>query len=94
LPISIAALTATHKTTLIERWGKFWKLSSRYLKMSKIDNKLPGRHIFNTLASLSHRASSILVQLCTGHITLKVFLHKIRATDSTLCTKCKAPETV
>ncbi|KAF8516708.1 hypothetical protein BU17DRAFT_5878, partial [Hysterangium stoloniferum] len=43
---------------------------------------------------LPHRATSILIQLCTGHITLNTFLHKIKAVDSALCTKCKVPETV
>ena len=37
---------------------------------------------------------SILIQLHTGHISLNIFLKKIKAVDSPLCACCQQPETV
>jgi len=38
--------------------------------------------------------TSMLAQLCSGHIALHTFLKKIWAKDSALCSKCGALETV
>ncbi|KAF8575418.1 hypothetical protein K439DRAFT_1292883, partial [Ramaria rubella] len=44
--------------------------------------------------SLPRHTTSIMTQLCTGHIGLNVFLKKIKAVDSALCSTCHLPETV
>ncbi|KAF8573797.1 hypothetical protein K439DRAFT_1281873, partial [Ramaria rubella] len=68
--------------------------SPRYKKLSKIDPSLPNHHLFKTLSSLPRRATSIITQMRTGHVGLNVFLKKIKAADSTLCSTCHLPETV
>jgi hypothetical protein len=55
---------------------------------------MPSRRTFKLLASLPRRATSILIQLRTGHGALNCFLRKIKAVDSALCSVCRAPETV
>jgi hypothetical protein len=46
------------------------------------------------LAALPQWATSILIQLCTGHVRLNIFLKKIGAAELALCPTCCSPETV
>ena len=62
--------------------------------MSQINSKLPNHQIYKRLSSLPHRVTSILIQLCTNHVSLNAFLKKIKALHSALCKKCHQPETV
>ena len=94
LPVSIAALKADRKKSVLQRWKKAWSNSPRHSKMSQIDAKLPNHQIYKTLSSLPCRATSILIQLRTSHVSLNAFLKKIKASDSALCKKCHQPETV
>jgi ribonuclease HI len=94
LPASTAALKAHRKTTVVKRWSKIWAVSPRYPRMRKIDTSLPSWRTYKMLASLSRRATSIIVQLRTGHVGLNIFLRKISAVDSALCPRCRAPESV
>jgi hypothetical protein len=66
----------------------------RFTKMSQIDLNLPNRKILKLLSLLPRRASSILVQLRTGHVSLNAFLKKIKVLDTTLCRKCRQPATI
>jgi hypothetical protein len=94
LPASIAALKAHRKAQLIDKWNKIWVMSPHYPRLKKIDVSLPSWCTYRMLSFLSRRATSILVQLHTGHVRLNAFLRKIRAIDSALCSSCHAPETV
>jgi hypothetical protein len=62
--------------------------------MSRIDETLPNRKTYRLLSSLPRRATSIIVQLQTGHVSLNLFLKKIKVVDSALCKRCCEPETV
>jgi hypothetical protein len=94
LPASITALKARRKGTVIQRWRKDWAQSPRFEKMSRIDSSLPNRKIYRLLSSLPQHATSIIIQLRTGHVSLNLFLKKIKAVDSALCKRCREPETV
>jgi ribonuclease HI len=94
LPESVAALKAQRKGTILQRWRKDWSQSPRFEKMSRVDSTLPNRKTYKMLSSLSRRATSIIVQLRTGHVSLNLFLKKIKAEESALCKHCREPETV
>jgi RNase H len=84
LPASIAALRAKRKKSLMQHWRKIWSKSPRFTKMSQVDPNLPNRKILKLLSPLPRRASSILVQLRTGHVSLNAFLKKIKVSDTAL----------
>jgi hypothetical protein len=78
----------------MDRWRKIWAVSPHYPHMKKIDASLPSWRTYKMLASLSQRATSILMQLRMGHVGLNVFLRKISTVDSALCLRCCTPESV
>ena len=94
LPVTIAALKADRKKSVLQCWKKAWSNSPQHSKMFQINVKLLNHQIYKTLSSLPHRATSIHIQLHTGHVSLNAFLKKIKASDSALCKKCRQPETV
>jgi hypothetical protein len=94
LPASISALRAQHKEKMHIRWGTQWQQSPRYRRITKIDSSLPSTRPLKLFNSLPRCASSILVQLCTGHVALNTFLKKIKAVQTALCLTCQQPETV
>ena len=64
-------------------------------QMDKIDDKLPSHSFLMATSQLTRAQASILTQLCTGHIPLSYFLHKINKVDSPTCPMCwTANETV
>ena len=63
--------------------------------MDKVDNKLPSHSFLLATSHLSRAQASVLMQLCTGHIPLNYFLHKINKAESPVCPTCQlADETV
>ena len=94
LPASTTALKATRTKTTGPEWAKLWQLSPRAQKLSHISPQLPNCGFLYLLASLPHRATSILTHLITSHVALHTFLHKIHTSDSALCPCCGALETV
>lgn len=94
LPKSISAMKATHKATSQDEWIQLWKKSPRFVKLSKIDPDLPNWHTFKALSSLSRQGTSLLIQLCTGAVTLNCFLKKIKQNQTALCKVCWTPETI
>jgi hypothetical protein len=94
LPASVSAIKARRKKTLMKRWRKLWLKSPRFAKMDRVDSSMPSRRAYQLLSALPRRASSILVQLRTGHVSLNAFLKKIKAEESALCRQCRQPETV
>lgn len=59
-----------------------WEVSPRFAKTS---NRYSNLLSYKMLSSLPCCAWSILVQLCTGHISLSTFLKKIKASEMALC---------
>jgi len=64
---------------------KWWKKSPRYPKLKHIDPSMPSNKFLKITSTLTHKQSSILTQLRTGHVPLNKYLHKIRKTHSPLC---------
>ena len=62
--------------------------------MSHINPTLPSHKAYRTIFDQPRWDASILMQLRCGHITLNMFLWKIRACDSALCAHCMSPESV
>ncbi|KNZ73152.1 hypothetical protein J132_00987 [Termitomyces sp. J132] len=44
--------------------------------------------IAQTLASIMHRQTAILLQLCTGHCLLNLYLHQFKKIEALTCTAC------
>jgi len=56
--------------------------------MDKIDDKLPLHSFLMATSHLSRAQASVLMQLCTRHILLNYFLHKISKVNSPVCPTC------
>ena len=82
LPVSIAALKANWKKPIPQCWRKVWLNFPQHAKISQTNLKMPNCQIYRTLSSMPCRATSILIQLHTGHVSLNTFLKKIKALDS------------
>lgn len=93
LPTSVAALKANMKTRTRNATLKHFTEAPKLARIRRLDRVLPNTELHRTYATLPRRAASILTQLCTGHIALNSFLHRIGAADSDLCSHCRAPET-
>ena len=89
LPASISALKAQRKMTILPRWKTLWATLPRHERIAKIDATLPSQKTYKMLSTLPRREASIIIQLRTGHIQLNVYLKKINAIASALCTKCR-----
>src|SRR6266481_1078106 len=87
-------LKANRKKALYPKWAERWARSPRHRKTSRIDLGMPSRKSFHIITNRPRQATSILTQLRTGHVTLQLFLKKIKASDSALCPRCIAPESV
>jgi hypothetical protein len=72
LPTSTTAIKAHRKTKLMDRWNKWWAVSPHYPHIKKIDSFIASWHTYRMLTLLPRRATSIWVQLCTGHIRLNI----------------------
>ena len=95
LPSSLTALGGAFKETLRARWKYIWAKSPPKGRMDKVDNKLPSHSFLTVTGHLSRAQASVLMQLCTGHILLNYFLHKINKAESPVCPACQlADETV
>ena len=94
LPDSISTLKVARKQSTKLDWLMRWKTSPRHAKLSWIDPTMPCNKAFHALTNLPCHATSILMQLHTGHVALHIFLKKIKATDLVLCPCCLKPESV
>ena len=92
---SLVALCPKFKELLKLRWKATWAKSPQKGRMDRIDNKLPLHSFLMVTNHLSRAQASVLMQLCTGHIPLNCFLHRIGKIDSLTCPTCQtADETV
>ena len=81
-------LKAQHKGTILQQWQADWSQSPHFDKISQIDSMLPNRKTYKMLSSFPWHATSVIVQLWTGHISLNLILKKIKAVESYLCKCC------
>ena len=54
LPVSIVALKANQKKSILQHWGKVWLNSPWHTKRSQINLKLPNHQMYRMLSSLPH----------------------------------------
>ncbi|EJD34041.1 hypothetical protein AURDEDRAFT_76517 [Auricularia subglabra TFB-10046 SS5] len=94
LPISAAALCATCKQDSLRQWQCRWADSPRGLRYAKFDSAPPSAKVPRMYHRLCRAQAVVLTQLCTGHVALNQYLHRIGALDSLMCVRCGEPELV
>ena len=90
LPGSMAASKQHVKCITGISTEKWWKRSKRYRRIRAVDPTLPSKTYITATSNLSHAQTSILTQLCTGHVPLNQHLHRIGKRDSPYCQHCLA----
>ena len=90
LLLSISALWQSHSIKLKKQWEHRWKLSRREKLLKSIDSSAPSKQYICLITDLDHRQSSILFQLCTGHIALNQHLFHIHKSDTLVCPNCQS----
>lgn len=94
LPNSVAALRAAFKKRARAEWQARWAESERGMRYARFDSSPPSACVPRMYHSLKRAQAAVLTQLRTGHIALNQYLHRIKAIDSPLCTRCGEHETV
>ncbi|RDB20589.1 putative RNA-directed DNA polymerase from transposon X-element [Hypsizygus marmoreus] len=100
LPSSTTAEKQAFMKQLQLRWTADWKKSPRHATFSKIDPNFPFNKFRKLRDKLTCHQASQLMQLCTGHIPLNMYLHRIGKARLPRCKMCYAcsgqtiPETV
>ena len=92
LTINPAALKRKHNKTIKEKWKDEWRKSPRGTKMTTIDVTTPSDTLLKLISGskFTRNASSLLTQICTGHIPLNGYLYKFKRVDSPRCPACGA----
>jgi ribonuclease HI len=92
LTINPAALKRKHNKTIKEQWKAKWRSSPRGARMAELDATTPSDTFLKRISSskLTRKASSILTQICIGHIPLNGYLYKFKRVDSPRCPACGA----
>ena len=88
LPASLSALRQESKSKIQRHWARRWKTSPRCHHMSGIDKSVLSKKWMKLVKPLSHKQTSIIMQLHTGHIGLNKHLHRIKCSDSPHCPNC------
>ena len=88
LPASLSALLQESKSKIQQRWACHWKTSPHCRYMSGIDKSVLLKKWMKLVKLLSHKQTSIVMQLHTGHIGLNKHLHWIKCSDSPHCPNC------
>jgi hypothetical protein len=92
LTINPAALKRKHNKTIKEQWKAKWRSSPRGARMAELDATTPSDTFLKRISSskLMRKVSSILTQICIGHIPLNRYLYKFKQVDSPRCPACGA----
>ena len=85
LPISVSALHQEVNASIQRHWVHQWKASPHYNHLWSIDNSVLLKKFLKLTSPLSHRQSSLLMQLQTSHIGLNQWLFKIQCLDTPTC---------
>ena len=68
LPASLSTLLQESKSKIQQRWARRWKTSPHCHHMSGIDKSVLLKKWMKLIKLLSHKQTSIVMQLRTGHI--------------------------
>ena len=83
------------KVGLKQRWNENWQ---RKVNETKIGEHTLG--IFKSVNNVMHikennrRICVVINRLQLGHVGVKSYLHRFNMSDTSLCSKCKTPETI
>ena len=93
---STSALNQELRSNIQKRWLQHWKVSPRYTKTRAVDSTTPSNKWLKLVTSLSQAQASIVMQMCTRHISLNKHLFHIKQTNSPSCPRCavSTPETI
>ncbi|KNZ72747.1 hypothetical protein J132_01951 [Termitomyces sp. J132] len=69
-------------------WKRQWKKSPCYPVTHRLDKSLPSKNYLSLVKSLDRQHSTILTQLCTGHLPLNQHLFHICRAESPMCPHC------
>ena len=85
LPVSISTTQQDLKSKIWNKWLYRWKVSPRYIKTRAINKSSPSNKWLKLVTLLPCAQASIIMQLCTGHISLNKHLFCINHANSPNC---------
>jgi len=88
LPHSITALCQVFTAHLNKHWSRRWKSSLCTKALWSIDNSAPSKKFLRLTKDLNCSQASLMMQLCTGHISLNQHLFRICKAESPSCSHC------
>jgi hypothetical protein len=88
LPISLSATKQQIKTIMKKDMKTWWKQSAYYKRIKDIDPSLPSQSYIKATNGLNCRQTSMLTQICTGHIPLNNHLYHINHFTMPYCPHC------
>jgi hypothetical protein len=88
LPPSIGITEHQYLQKLREEWTINWSLSPRKVRMEKMDEDFSSEKHRNNIDGLTHAQSSLLFQICSNHLPLNNYLHKIGKASFKRCDRC------
>src|ERR1700683_2319735 len=89
LPHSITALHQDFAARLGKHWSRHWKTSQHTKVLHSIDNSATSKKFLWLTKDLNCSQASIIMQLCTGHISLNQHLFRIHNAESPSCPHCQ-----
>jgi ribonuclease HI len=92
LPESAAARRQEGRRRIKKMWMQRWEKSPRYNRIKHIDPKLPSASFLKATRTLTRRQASIIIQLRSGHIPIRKYLHRIGKSDTPNCSRCHDSE--
>jgi ribonuclease HI len=92
LTVNPTALKRKYNKSLKVKWKEKWRNTPHGVKLAKLDDTTPSATFLDLISGvkLTRKASSILTQLCIGHIPLNGYLFKVKRVDSPRCPACGA----
>jgi ribonuclease HI len=92
LTINPTALIRKYNKDAKEKWKTKWKSSLRGKKLAELDTTTPSDTLLKIISNrkLTRKESSLLTQICIGHIPLNGYLYKIKRVDNPRCPACGA----
>ena len=85
LPLRSTAAKQHYRLKLTMEWWQCWAKLLRHQHASKTDPKLTETLFLRLTKDVSKAQASILFQLCSKHVLLHRYLHRIGKADSPLC---------
>jgi len=88
LPFSASAEKQAYTLEINTMWSEMWQSSPRRARMDHIDKSFPFKNFRKIQYQLTRAQSSLLLQLCSGHIPLNAHLYRLNCSNTDKCTAC------